>query len=118
MTPISCNNGALRVALASEHEVSLFRMSVPDGCAKAELDRWILLSLTRVRARKLTLAAVGISSKTTRWWLTSSILRLQEDRLLTASGSLYRLGDRYSRGDERHVEACVQHFLSVAGHQL
>ena len=50
--------------------------------------------------------------------MTSAILRIQPGRrLLTSSGSLYRLGDAYSGGPPMFLEHCVRHQLSVLGHE-
>lgn len=118
MTPFRMDAGVLEVGVASDGELGLFEGRVGPGEPKAALTEWRLLALRWPMVGRVQVVAIGVSSISARWWLTSPVMRLDTGRrrILTLSGSLYELGARDIHDVDSGLPERVRRGLRAWGH--
>ncbi len=118
MTPFRLDAGVLEVGVASDDELGLFEGRVEPGEPKAALTEWMLLASRWPAIGRVQVVAIGVSSVSARWWLTSPMMRFDTGRrrILTRSGSLYDLGARGIHDADLGLPERVRRGLQAWGH--
>ena len=105
---IRTNRDVARLYLTTDAEINALRASVPPGAITGTISAWAFITMFMTKSGTAIVNLTGFNDAERCSWMTSQVMAIDGDTVVTRSGSYYRLqGERSDTPDLLHICATL-----------